>query len=412
MKPFLLKTSVGTAEAISYVDQLINIIGWTRLSKRVDRILQDAKSNPFATDYLMSKYFQELSLHRCKKLIRSWRKIGVESYDTVAFASAYMQIFNRLSQRGQANIKGKLISGIETDDNGLGPLRFELLTAAHFSQMGIKLLCNDYEAGGGFDFYGELSGYNMEIECKYIGTDKGRKIPMKHLLDFSRSLKEKNLPPLNLFIDVIITGRFPTNTDKKTALFEAIYNHIFCKEYYHTQIHAINIYNMNSDIIEKFMRKSKEEIIDLIRKIARSEYGLENTPILMLMKRRYWMFVSFRSTSPDTHISAIYRDLKDAAKRQLSGKRAGILCIHLSGINANEMNALQKRQNGLETMSLRLMRTYPNIMQIAYCAKQEVKQKIIKLPATHHTFFSGSGRVYAIGNINHPLNRQLELFSN
>ena len=411
LRPFLLKTSIDTAEAISYVNELINNVGWANLSEKVRRISNDAQKNPFAHEYLESKYSQEISLYRCKRRIRSGKKIGLESHDAVTFASAYVQMFNRLRKTGQRNIKGKLTSGVKSDPNGLAPLRFELLTAIHFSQIGIKLSCNDYDGGRGFDFMGEISGHAIEIECKYVSEDKGRKIPMRDVIDFAKSLKNSYLPQLDLFIDVEIVDRFPTDINKKYALFDAICSYVISQEYCNDHIRSINVFEIHRNIKDKLINEGTMRVNDVIRSIASTEYGLNNTQIVAIIENTRSVFVSFRSAVPDNHVEAIYRDLKDAAKRQLSGKRAGILCVYLSGINADEMNGLRNYDNKLMAMSCRLLNDYPHIIQIIYCSKQEVIEKITTLPATKHTVWTGSAATYTFENSRHPLNGKFDLLS-
>jgi hypothetical protein len=68
------------------------------------------------------------------------------------------------------------------------------------------------------------------------------------------------------------------------------------------------------------------------------------------------VIVVMESERPDRVVDGIYRQLKDSAGRQFSGKRPAVLCVRLRDISASQLVSLANdKTNGLAMIATRLL---------------------------------------------------------
>jgi hypothetical protein len=103
-------------------------------------------------------------------------------FSALGYRSNIARVHEKLGERGKSRLSGQIRSGLEKEF-GLGPLDFEMKIAAHLMSRGFDVDFHDLENGGGYDFLAASDGSKIEVECKHISGDTGRKIHRRKLYD-------------------------------------------------------------------------------------------------------------------------------------------------------------------------------------------------------------------------------------
>jgi hypothetical protein len=103
------------------------------------------------------------------------------------FVAQVAQVYEKLGECGKSRLSGAIRSGLEREF-GLGPVAFEMKIAAHLMSRGFDVDFHDLENGGGYDFLAASGGSKLEVECKYISADTGRKIHRRNLYELGGTL--------------------------------------------------------------------------------------------------------------------------------------------------------------------------------------------------------------------------------
>src|SRR5262249_39560731 len=98
-----------------------------------------------------------------------------EYYRLISFMVGIVRAHQRLSARGRTRLRGMLLDGLKSD-HGLLALENEIATALHLLSRGFDVEFHDIEEGSGVDFIARQGGVEIEVECKMISGDLGRKV--------------------------------------------------------------------------------------------------------------------------------------------------------------------------------------------------------------------------------------------
>ena len=166
------------AELAPLVRRFVSITTWKPWAGRLENFDRRVADNPLLDEYFAQRYPIELAMGRLhRRLVRGQRIDLPETYaDTVllSFVSMVARVYARLSPRGQVRLAGMLRSGLD-GEAGLAPLEQEMGMAAHLMGRGFDVTFSDIETGNGFDLLAERNGATLEVECKTVSGDLGRK---------------------------------------------------------------------------------------------------------------------------------------------------------------------------------------------------------------------------------------------
>ena len=270
---------------------------------------------------------------------------------------------------------GMLRSALKSDD-GFGPLAFEMKTVAHLMKRGFNVEFHDIEEGGGFDYLATNETVEIEIECKFISGDLGRKIHLKEFHQLSTVL----LPEMSNALDqsdggclvrILIPRRLEANIQQHNEICRlmthALANHESNKKYseYGVSILDIPVQGNLSDLISQ-----GDVSLDDFKKFLFNEHGIENRNVIINFRpKKGVIFVVVESTKKDPVLNAIHRQLKASARNQLSGDRPGILCCYLAEVTKEVLLGLWNHQDegtGLQFMVSNLIARRPEIHSVVF----------------------------------------------
>ena len=259
-----------------------------------------------------------------------------------AFAVALWRLHAAVSEQARNRLIGSL-RGQYGRKGGLRPLTYEMTIIQHLSRMGFGIECHDLEEKGGFDFLAvDADGTEIEVECKHLSADVGRKIHREDAYTLLDLLKP------------VLSKRVETVGDGKVLVIEV------------------------PDRLES-SRPLMDEIVGLASAAFGSQSGYaesavasaslanedDDRPDTMWNSGHHFgtrfgrLGVILKSAKPDTVFETVEKRLKDEAGRQFSATCPSILFVHVSDLTAPQIVELQRFQakgvNALQLMTSQVL---------------------------------------------------------
>lgn len=190
----VMRFSIGIQdrEVPSLLKRLVDITGASPWHKKFSTIQQQFEENRFLGDWIRERHGIEVKF--AQLLIQERRQGGFPlqlqdklHYELAGFAAGVVRIYEQLSSRGRHRLRGMLLDGLKPDNNLLS-VQHEMVTAVHLISRGYDLVPNDLEVGSGVDFVASEDGLEIEVECKCITGDLGRKLVRRKVLALNRHI--------------------------------------------------------------------------------------------------------------------------------------------------------------------------------------------------------------------------------
>jgi len=286
----------------------------------------------------------------------------------MAFIVQTVSLIDTISEKEGRQLASRIAGAIKNKPEDIRALQLELATATHFLLSGCNVSFPDATGSERFDLLvkgmGEL---DVEVECKFITRDKGRKVHRRDLHEFHQMVMPHVDAFLmksasNVILEIIVPDRFPTSLADKRYLSERVRIALLGESVVSNEdIAEIKIRDYLLDDIGVSMA-DKEKLRELVDKIT----GTVNKNILIREnKHGRKIILVVRSNQGDTVPESIYETLSEASKKQLTGKRPALLVARLHSIGVDGLVRLASRQD--EQISM------PDTLQII--ATKLLKQK-------------------------------------
>ena len=230
-------------------------------------------------------------------------------------------------------------------------LRLELSIATHFLRRGCSLIWPEFsdQSSGkpSFDLLVEDLGTDgLEIECKSVSNDKGRRIDGETVAELALLVKQQ-MPFANdltqgLAVVVTVPDRLPRHATERKALLKAIARQVMMGESGVLQDGThVDLRDFEANVAAQLNERDPA-----LRQVLEAVTQTKNVPTLVIGKRGHGaLVVAFQSARSDTFLNEVFDTVADAAKRQLSGRRAGLVVVGLEAIDAAALKSLAQHDH-------------------------------------------------------------------
>lgn len=181
---------MATAQAPAGCRRLATAIGPEHWRGAVARQEAAIRSNQFLRDYLHSEYAIAYQLEKLRLLVAAhvdvpWQACNDQSiFPALGFAAQVLGVLNRCTKKQARTFVRRVRTAFGSAENMHG-LRLELQAATHFSRRGNHVSWHRANNAGTFDlFVDDLGPSGLEVECKSISDNKGRRIHRLDALNF------------------------------------------------------------------------------------------------------------------------------------------------------------------------------------------------------------------------------------
>jgi hypothetical protein len=227
-------------------------------------------------------------------------------------------------------------------------------TVAHFVASGFDVEFHDLCEGGGFDFLVRKAEIQMEVECKSASGDLGHHVHLRrqcqlgpHILPPMRATEKDGV--VKLLVVTLPDRLYPAREfmiavgariGEALTKFESLTEGEPCTISYREFPIAGSPFDCKSP-----PRINHDGVIEYCNTMIGDQIW---HTIMTFSPRRSATVVALRSAKPNSFMDYVYRNLKEAASKQLSGTRPGIICVQLRDMTSTQLHdiAAKPSQSG------------------------------------------------------------------
>jgi hypothetical protein len=419
------KPDAFPGEIPSLMRRFVQITGWEPWKKRIITFENWARANPLIEEYIAERYAIELAMSHVKHYRDTTTRYPTVSespsiYRLYSFVSMVARVHQRLNDKGRKRVAG-ILKGCLKDDHGFSWFVAEMVVAGHLMSQKFDVTFSDLETGNGFDFLAKRDEIEIEIECKHVSADVGRKIHRRRLFDLGGVVFEE----LSHALDRHDGGQFlrVTLPDRLTGS--------------HTQLDEISaevaralrnsadvsgpspcaVEYMQFDFSKSPFHEAGPDSITRaeVQAFLEREYSIQNPHLLMIFRPRYGVIIlNVESRQQDKVLRGIIAQLKDSARDQLTGHRPGVMCVYLADIGTEELQNLVASEGpdidsgtGIQAAATYLLSRRPQVHTLALMGDGPLQRTSTRLGDKIQISWQEHGGVYVIKNPSNPLTTDL-----
>lgn len=337
----------------------------------------------------------------------------------VQLAAMVTLTYQRLGETGKRRLEGMLRDAINREF-GLAPLDYEMQVARHLMHKQFDVEFNDMEGRRpAFDFLAMKKDLSAEVECKFITGDIGRKVHRALCYRLIDSLRETTATRQQvgrlrkgLIVRLVVSGRLRRDQEQQATLSKLLKESLLGWKSAKTGSAHISVREFDAALAAEWVNAAGLDR-GRMEKTLRERLGLANKNMGVFVQGKGVVVVVVDSDEPDNVLSAIYSELLDSAKRQLSGSRPGILACHLADVRGDQLASLARQERedtGLEDVAAYVFERRPHVHSVVYTAPPHVARQLIAGSDGYTEAVSTGGVAYTVSNPRHPMSGDRRLF--
>ncbi|MCY4014260.1 MAG: hypothetical protein OXG82_16275 [Gammaproteobacteria bacterium] len=273
--------------------------------------------------------------------------------------------------------------------------------ASHLMSRGYDVIFHDLEGGRGYDFLAAKEGVSVEVECKHMSGDAGRKIHRKELYRFGdrAALWMRNhLASLTtgLFVRLTIPDRLESGDQYQKALCTFLGQALLSgepdaeRDGNRIQVQEFDV----EQVAGPWLAAGKFDRTEMEARLTH-HFGLAHkNALLYLRPHQSVVALLIQSDQKDNVLNAMHAELRKSTKDQFTGELPAILCCHLADLTQEQMLSLGRGGHGraLDSLATELMRRRPHLYSVTFTAAGSVSADSVR----------EKGPAYTILNRDHP----------
>lgn len=417
-----LPAEVHDFEVLSLYQRFVAITGVLPWKRRLEKVRAEL-SDPFRRRFHGDAFFlEEAMLEVQMELLRHRRFPAVRTtalYQLVALVSNAVSVFERLSEPAKRRMAGRITDRLKSD-YGLAPFHFEMSVVGALASRGHKIGFSDLEAPGGFDFLVDSQGLLLEIECKSLERDIGRRIKrqaaLAQYLRVRKQIETSILPKLTggLLLKAVVPDTLSKEHKQQDALAAAILRALATGVSTTDEKFGARVELRHFDIHDSPFGKGSNEVgaekglPDFVSRMT----GEANKEALSFVRPGRCAVVLVLATDrPDANVNDWLKEPRSSAGRQFTRQRPGILCVQFDGLEDASIRDLAMQEvSGFSVSATRILdnEDRSHLVSVVYFGQLRQEQ-LTRMGAS----ISVPGTTYIVHNPNHPQrgDRRISLFS-
>lgn len=404
-----LPADVSARDFFSLYQRFMALTGASAWTKRLDKV-RGIIGDPFKLAFHGDDYPLERAMLAVRLSLT--RRHGLPSpetselYQLYAFIANCMAVHERLSQPARDILVGRLHDALRSD-TGFAPLAFEMMVVGSLARKGCLIGFSDFETPGGFDFLVDSGGLTMEIECKSITEDIGRRVKRAAAHALFAAVRNpvhsalRSLPQ-GLIVRVMLTESLSRERGVQdriaAAIVRAVLERSGQEEPGLASVEIIS-FAMEASPFGPAPRAEVEQ--SLVEEFVFARTGERNREVMAIYGARSPAVVLvLASSKKDRDIHDWLREARDAVSSQFSRQRPAVLCVHLWGITNEQLLDLADLEvNGLSVGATRILDSAkrPHLASVVFFGRQTAHSLVID-----ESTISQPGSAYIVHNPAHP----------
>ncbi|MFA7504841.1 MAG: hypothetical protein WCZ28_09085, partial [Burkholderiaceae bacterium] len=340
-----MQTELSTAQIPYIYSEFADLVGEKHWRKRVKKIKEEIKGFPFLAAHLADENEIAFQLDELRELQERygfagrWPEIGQQLYSAAELAVQVISMAKSLDADTRRRLIRRVHGALKNPDDMRG-MRLELSVATHFLRRGQSIVWPEMEGEGTFDLLlPDMGKKGLEVECKSISGAKGYPINKREALTFFHHISRQLRPmvkSLRTGVGVVVTvsDRLPAMERDRIVLAADVAR----------QIRAAQSIELPSGARIRLVEFDVSRLSGLpdgadVRSAFEETMGTRNRHTMTIGGGAGggMIVVVVQSARDDAFLQATFELLGDAARRQLTGQRAGVLIAGLHGVAGDEL---------------------------------------------------------------------------
>ncbi|MGT2456534.1 hypothetical protein ACU4GI_26380 [Cupriavidus basilensis] len=346
----MLSLDIHTSQIPELFQRFSAVIGEEHWRRRVHHSKQEMKGNVFLREYLVHENEIAFQLDHLSELAQRFGRIPLAEAENHSLYPALSLVVQALSivdasERDDAERFRRRLHGAFKNPADMRGLRLELVAATHFARRGNMISWPETTGTGTFDLLVEGNrNAPLEVECKSIGADKGRRIHRREIIDYAALLKphlRSTTSGLRRGLSVVVTvpDRLPSSHRERIDFAKALGRIIFAGSACH-MADGTTVRMTDFDVAQVTTSSPQPDPREL-RATVDAISGTNNRSAIVIGTREGGMLaLTIQSQRDDALMTSVFDTLRDAAKRQLTGLRAGMLLAGFDGLDGEQLRSI------------------------------------------------------------------------
>jgi hypothetical protein len=351
----MLAKEMTTAQVPALYRRLATAIGPENWQGAVARQEAAIRANYFLGDYLRSEHSIAYQLEKLRVLVAAHGDVPPHAcndqsiFPALGFAAQVLGVLSQCTSNKQTRTFISRVRTAFSSAANMHGLRLELQAATHFTRRGKHVSWHRANNAGTFDLLvDDLGPLGLEVECKSISNDKGRRIHRLDALNFWGEVwKDISAVAQHLHtgMAVVLTVpyRLPADHDLRVALAREIVSQVVAGTGAKLSDGSdLRVQNFDLDQIKVTVegdRQAMRSAIDLATGTTNREAALYGTPGGGLLA-----FV-MQSAVEDDLLDQVFATLNDSALRQFTKQRGALFWVALQGLDAKQLMSIHEQDS-------------------------------------------------------------------
>lgn len=402
----------------SLMSRFLAILGPEPWLKRYRALHTEIRKNSILGPLLVERHGLEFTLGELLEPGTPLHPIDLSlppHYRLATFAAMVALIYDHLDAAGQKRIAGLLRDGLRKN-RGLLPFMNEIETVVHLLKMGFDVAFADIEASGRFDFLISRDEIEMEVECKSVSNDLGRKIHPRRMRELAGRVQpalREALPARSggVLMRVILPGRLPDEEGPFRQIADTISHSIRTG----VGLPGPSPCTIELRPFELSEMPPGEPHIDeaALREWVTNKTRDRNPHVLYAYRpRQSGVVIVVQSREPDEVVAGLMHELKRAAKGQFTKTRPAVLVVQFLDLDPGGLGRVAARDStdptrasALQIATSRFLRGpgRAHIHTLVYRSTGDLHQTGRVAGGKLIRSYQEQGRTYSFRNLNHPM---------
>lgn len=355
----MLAIELNLSEVTNKFNAFKGVIGESFWLRRVMLIDEQIRGFPHLNDLLVKENHIAYALARCSDLIKRYGIIprryrrDRSLYLAFSFTTQVLSYLECASSTQRPAFIRRVQNSFNQPDELRG-LLFEFIVATHLIRRGHKISLPEVGEAGTPDLLVEEVGINgLEIECKSISDNKGKKIHGREAMEFLKLIQGNLLPYLKnsnftggLAVVLSIPSRLPKLLSERQEIMQRVMDSISrtSSESY-PDGYEVNVSNFDKSLLQDvhFNTDSKE-----LRQLLDEITYTSNREVMIVGSRKAVVVLALQSKQKDTVLEYLFESLSKSASKQPSKKRAALYMVEFTGVNEVELTSIAHQDSDKE----------------------------------------------------------------
>ena len=349
------KTSIYDYEIDQLFRRFRQLIGERNWRQRVKKLSEEIRGNKFLRHHHLRENDIAYQLCYCSDLERQYGTLPVGQldlspvYPALAFVSHSLSTLDIMDATNRARAIGR-IQGAFRNPEDMRALQLEFAAGLHFAKRGHRLAWP--ELGNGRDTYDllveDLGPIGLEIECKAISEEKGRRISTRHAIDFWHLMQRDVMVAtrgLHRGLSIVITlpDKLPSSYAERKELAKLVASAILSGQNQTYPQCSVSLQDFDAQLLNGI---DWDNAGSGSRELIESITGTQNRQVMVTgLKTGGAVICVIQSSHDDSLFDAIQITAKRAATRQLTGTRPGMILLEFGGMSPEGMISLAEHDN-------------------------------------------------------------------